>query len=122
MSASLSISTQVDGTVARIEVAGELDMSNGDLLGAMIAGAVLDRCALDVVVDLGELTFLDASGVRTLLESHRWAKRHGTRLRVDRPHGLVHRVLQVTDTLPLLTGHREDVRPTVPREAAVLHR
>jgi anti-anti-sigma factor len=110
MCSSLSIITQRNGAMVRLVVTGEIDMSNRDRLGAVIASVIRDRWTAEIIVDLGDLTFLDASGVRTLLEGYRWARRHDTRLRVDHPRGLVSKVLQITNTFCLLAGCRGDER------------
>jgi anti-anti-sigma factor len=99
-----------NGAMVRLVVTGEIDMSNRDLLGAVIACVIRDRWTAEIVVDLGDLTFLDANGVRTLPEGPRWARRHDTRSRVDHPRGLVSKVLQIINALCLLAGYRGDER------------
>jgi anti-sigma B factor antagonist len=107
MCSPLSIVTHhLHGGALRLSVTGEVDMSNHDLLGAIIAGAVVDDAVRTVIVDLHAVAFLDAAGVRTLLAARQWAAERGTKLRVDRPRGLVERVLRLTGTLSVLTGGR----------------
>jgi anti-anti-sigma factor len=66
----LQVETGDDDGVVRL--IGELDISTVP----QASPAVAEACerATSVVVDLSELTFMDSSGVRMLLEA--WAKQH----------------------------------------------
>lgn len=59
-----------------------------DLARAMSGGS-------DLTVDLAELTFIDAAGLRALAEADARLRREGRRLRVVRPNRLVRRMLRV---------------------------
>jgi anti-anti-sigma factor len=66
--AGLCIDWWLDGNVAQLVLAGELDVANA----ALLAG-VLDTCvaegALRIEVDLAGATFIGVAGVRPLLEA-----------------------------------------------------
>jgi anti-anti-sigma factor len=110
MTTPLSIVAQhLDGGV-RLAVAGEIDLSSSDTLAAAVVHTIDARAAVTVVVDLHAVAFLDAAGVRVLLQAHRYAGEHGVRLRVAHPCGVVRRVLQLTGALALLTGRPGDDR------------
>jgi anti-sigma B factor antagonist len=64
----LTVTTKEDaGGIPLICVAGELDLATAPKLSAA-ARAALDQDRGRVVFDLSELTFMDSSGLRVLLE------------------------------------------------------
>lgn len=70
---------------------GEIDIHTcGRLEKALTGGAT------DVVLDLGEVSFIDSSGLRALLLGHESIVASGGRLEVVNPSAVVRRLLQVT--------------------------
>jgi len=59
---------------------GELDLNTVARLGSAVAGHLGDR--QDLVLDLGELTFIDSTGLRLLLRFRKHAADHATGLLV----------------------------------------
>jgi anti-sigma B factor antagonist len=113
MSTPLSIvKQQVDARTVCLSVAGELDMATGDALDAVIANAITNRPVSRMTINLGAVTFLDASGVRALLQGQQYAREHGVRLLVDHPYGIVRQVLKLTGALPMLA---EPAAPGTPQ-------
>ena len=75
------------------KLSGELDLSTADQLIDVLAE---DRTSAgDVVLDLSELTFIDSSGLRVLLDTVRSLGERGT-LVLRRPSGEVARVFEVS--------------------------
>ena len=89
-----------------LRVTGELDMSTGDAVNAVVANAIRHGAPSRMIIDLAAVSFLDAAGVRALLGGQRYARAHGVRLCIDHPTGLVLRVLTVTGTLSTLSDAR----------------
>ena len=84
-----------DVVVARLT--GELDISVAERTGRKIADAV-PSSAVGVVVDMGELGFMDSSGVSMLFSLARQVGSHRQQLRVVAPPGRpVSRVLQIVE-------------------------
>jgi anti-anti-sigma factor len=81
-----------DGT-AVVRLIGEVDMSVEERFRAALCAAIVSAPSA-VVVDLGDLTFLDCAGVRVLLESHRLARAATVPLTIHNPRPLVLRVLR----------------------------
>ena len=77
-----------------LTLGGELDIAGIEQLLAALEAVEQDRPAL-VVVDLRNVTFLDSSGLRTLLTAHAAASREGRRLALVRPPGPVYRVFEI---------------------------
>lgn len=87
---------------------GELDLSGGpDLEAALLAAEQSD--ATRILVDLGELTFIDSSGLEVLARAAARARSNGDRLRITSPQDLVSKVLHLTGLdhqLPLVVAAR----------------
>jgi anti-sigma B factor antagonist len=85
-----------DGRVAFVP-RGELDLATAPELEDKVLAAVRagDRA---VVLDLRELTFMDSTGVRTIVAAHKAAEEAGTELRVVRPgaDNPVSRVIEIS--------------------------
>ena len=89
----LQITTQPESAgIVRLRIAGEVDMAT--------APQITD--ARQVRLDLAEVTFLDSTGIRTLLLAQRDAADHGVVLRVVDAHHRVVRVLELTGALETL--------------------
>jgi anti-sigma B factor antagonist len=84
-----------------VALAGELDLRSAMLLRAHLA-ALGDDCPGTLVLDLGELTFMDSSGVALLLSTWRRAQRDGVALVIARVPPVVRRVLEVCGVAGLL--------------------
>ncbi|HEX2358005.1 MAG TPA: anti-sigma factor antagonist [Micromonosporaceae bacterium] len=85
-----------------VSLAGELDMSTEPELSKVLRQLIDVPAGRDVTVDLGDVSFLDSSGVRALLEGNVLATRRGTRLRARNARGIVARVLYLTGVDALL--------------------
>lgn len=81
-----------------LKLAGELDIATVDTLQAELA-RVLARGFWHVVIDLRELEFIDAAGLRLLLALTNQALREGWRLSVVQGPTAVRRVFELTGTL-----------------------
>jgi len=77
-----------------IALRGEVDVSNHDVLHCVVQAATLGA-ADSFVVDLGQLEFIDVSGVRALLGATKSYRQGGGRVRLRRPQHLVNRVLDL---------------------------
>ena len=86
----------------RIRVLGEMDLSVVGLLDSEMRRAEASD-ASRIVLDLDQLEFLDASGIRLLLDLNSRSERNGGRLRI-RPASSqqVQRVLELTGVRDLL--------------------
>ena len=94
-------SERVNGS-ARVRVAGEMDLA---VIGAV--DRVMQRAeatdATKIVLDLHQLEFMDASGVRLLLHLSERSQNNGRRLRITRARSpQVRRVIEITGAGELL--------------------
>ena len=105
---SVSIERDADAAVIRLE--GEFDLSCEDGLRAEIARMTAWQPNA-VVVDLGDVTFIDSRGLRMLLELGAAARRDGFELTLVRADGQVRSSLNITG-LDLLLPLAEPLRAT----------
>ncbi|MGH2872773.1 MAG: STAS domain-containing protein [Solirubrobacteraceae bacterium] len=78
------VQSGVRGTEATLSVAGELDMRTTDELSDHVAAQV-KLGAERLTLDLRELTFIDSSGLRLLIELHDRSREVGWTLRLIVP-------------------------------------
>jgi anti-anti-sigma factor len=107
LAADLIITTSRCDRCVVVAVAGEVDTTTSGRFRAVLAGE-FDAGCTRLVLDLGALTFLDSSGLATLIQAHRHTVANGGWVRLAGPHGTVFRVLNLTG----LAGHLP-VYPTV---------
>jgi anti-sigma B factor antagonist len=76
---------------------GELDLATAPELEDRVLEALRDG-GRQVVVDLRELSFMDSTGVRTIVAAHQTAEESGCELRVVRParDSPVSRVIEIS--------------------------
>jgi anti-anti-sigma factor len=82
-------------------LAGELDCAS-----AAVAHLALERAgqdAIEIVLDLSRVVFLDAAGLRFLISAQRRARAAHRRLIVRRPSRSVRRMIDLTGASPLLS-------------------
>jgi anti-sigma B factor antagonist len=96
-------------SVVELAVAGVVDFATVAGFKDAIFG-VLDQSGVDrVVVDLGELRFMDSCGVGVLLDASHEAERRNVDLRIANAHGaarLAMEALNVYDSLTFGSGSR----------------
>ncbi|WP_307853752.1 STAS domain-containing protein [Streptomyces tagetis] len=79
------------GGVCLVTLAGEVDLDGCRQLRDVLLSSV--GSAPGTVVDLGEVAFLDSSGINVLISAHRAATERGVWLRLAAPRKPVRRVL-----------------------------
>lgn len=96
----LSVDNVADGDRVTVKVAGDIDLASADKLTEALEKAV--AVASEVCVDLSQVTFLDSTGIRSLVQAYRSAQSQGGILYVDGARQWVAKVLDVTGVGPLL--------------------
>lgn len=90
-----------DGTSLTLHLRGELDPHTAPDLRAEVDAAVDDDTTL-VVFDLRALDFLDSSGLRVILATHRRVTEQGGRFVLRSPSPSTSRILEITGLPDLL--------------------
>jgi anti-sigma B factor antagonist len=96
-SPGFTVRTDVRNGVARLALAGELDMAVAPTLEVELSRVENDGVS-SLLLDLGELTFMDSTGLHLLLRATRRAKDNGHDLAIVGVGGVPRRVLEVTGT------------------------
>ena len=91
-----------------VTLSGECDLSAREHLTAVLLDALTRTKA--VFVDLAGLTFLDSSGVHSLITGHHAARKDGARVYVINATGPVAAVLELTGLDALLRAPAEERR------------
>ncbi len=91
-----------------VKVSGEIDITNSAQLGVALDLAVRES-PRGVVVDMSKVTYLDSTGIHTLLVSCRRLTPHGGKLVLVVEHPNVRRILDILhlDKLAGLTVYRD---------------
>jgi anti-anti-sigma factor len=88
-----------DGRTARtvVQVTGEVDVATSPLLAAAVARAMESgtRDRIDLVVDLAQVRFIDASGINVLVNAAHQARAAGGTLALRSPSRSVRRMLGI---------------------------
>jgi anti-sigma B factor antagonist len=100
---SLTLRVESDDTAHVVHVAGELDLNTRVELEAALAA--LPKPPLIVVLEFSDLTFVDSTGLKSLLNEHRRARAEKYEFAIAGAHGPVREVFRITAldiTLPLV--------------------
>ena len=97
----LNVRVEKDAPEARVLLEGELDLASVGLVEERLA-EVEARAPERIVIDLEQLTFIDSTGLRTLIQADARAREAGREL-VLRPGGeSIQRVFALTGTNEVL--------------------
>ena len=66
----MPISVVINGEIGRISLAGKFDYSVQDDFRRVISEALDNKTIKDIQVDLADVTFMDSSAIRLLLQLH----------------------------------------------------
>jgi anti-anti-sigma factor len=91
----LELRTEEDNGVARVVAGGELDLSSAEQLEEELKRNEQEEPPL-LVLDLRELTFMDSTGLRTVIAADARARDRGGRLVIVRAPEEVDRVFRLT--------------------------
>jgi anti-anti-sigma factor len=94
---------RMEGTRTVVVVRGEVDLSTRPVLADVISRAIAGTVG-DVVVDLGQATFVDSTVVHLLEAGQQLMERRGRKLTVRSPSRLVTRMLALSGLTELIEG------------------
>ena len=86
-----SLASEALGTTRVLTVGGELDLSSVGDFDAEVGHALAHRPEV-FLLDLSEMTFVDSTGIRSVLYAERRATRGGTRLHIIPAPEMFHRI------------------------------
>ena len=118
----LTLRLSVTGPTAVIEVAGELDMSTSHLLTDLATSTLRDQAPSALVLDLTDLRFFCADGIRALVQTNDAATARSARLLLRNPSPMTRKVLTVTGMLDAFHVHQTaDPQPSNLRSKLEAH-
>ena len=105
-SSNLKISVDPVGKDTVVQLTGRVDVDSSpdlrDRLRTLLSEEVLPQT---IVVDLGGVSYIETSGVATLIEALRIARHHQAKLRLQGLSGAVLRLFEVTGVLALFDAN-----------------
>jgi anti-anti-sigma factor len=96
-----SVTSRQRGDAADLRVSGEIDMATAPVLDDRLRAAQ-NNGYTGIVLDLENVTFMDASGLRALLRAAERARQSEKAFAMVKTPAIVQRVLQITGTAHLL--------------------
>jgi anti-sigma B factor antagonist len=98
----LSIGVREQARSAVLVVRGELDIASNPQLEEALERALRSEAEL-VVLDLGELQFMDVTSLRVLVGAHKQAQQSAKRLVLVNVGGQIRRLLTLTKVIDMLS-------------------
>jgi anti-anti-sigma factor len=95
LSASVTLVESASDPYTLVKLAGEADVTNSDALWEILDTEIAKQ-PRTIVIDLGELRFMDSSALHVVLRANRTMDRHGGVLALVRPGEAVARMLRLT--------------------------
>ena len=90
----MNLRTEYEAGRLIVYLAGELDQHEARCAYRSLRELLDEYLPRDVVLDLGELTFMDSSGIALLIRVNRCVKEMGGRFWVDNPGAQPRRVME----------------------------
>jgi anti-anti-sigma factor len=87
--------------VVTVRVSGEIDLDTNSEFGQALTGV---PAVLRVDVDLGEVSYMDSAGLRSLLTARADVEQRGGRLRVVKASAIVSRLFEIAGVADLFDG------------------
>lgn len=96
-----NVTSEQQGDAAYLRVSGEIDIATAPLLDDQLRAAQSNGYT-GVVIDLEHVTFMDVSGLRSLLRAAEQARRSDKRFATVKTPPIVRRVFEITGSTHLL--------------------
>ncbi|MFI5908059.1 STAS domain-containing protein [Dactylosporangium sp. NPDC051541] len=105
LTADREVGRDADGQVrVAIRLRGLVDLGTQPILEEALDEAMAVPAVRAIDVDLSGLTLLDSTGIATILHAYRLGATLKIRVRAHGSTGMVHRVLDITGVLAVLSG------------------
>jgi stage II sporulation protein AA (anti-sigma F factor antagonist) len=109
-------STSLQDTVVLVTASGEIDLAGAPILADALADVLRPPTPRVVLVDLGEVSFLDSSGINALIDAHHQAQTSSAHLRICGANQAVSSPLEImgmTDYLEIYDNRTAALADTV---------
>jgi anti-anti-sigma factor len=105
----IEVATSDDATRSVLTVGGEIDVGSAHEIDAVVAVVAGWSETKDIVVEMGNVTFIDSSGIAALLRCRQQIDKAGLGFSVVGARGMPLTVLEITGVLPYLSTSTADV-------------
>lgn len=112
---SFSVHFSRDDSQVVVRLAGELDAATAPYLQEALAGVVDDQGNLSVRVDLGDVTFIDSTGLSVLVRTWERLRLKGGELALTNPRPSTLKVFHVVGLSSIFNITPPPVTDSVPR-------
>jgi anti-sigma B factor antagonist len=96
VSGDIDVGSRDSGTSDTVAIHGRITVQNSGEMRAALANALRSKSA-SLSVDLSGVSYIDTSGLATLLEASRIARKQGTRLILSGIHDQPRYIFEITD-------------------------
>ncbi len=90
------IKTRMYGTSLYVEINGELDHHNTEILRDALQNAVLNKHVSNIIFDFSKLKFMDSSGVGLILGRYKEVKKQGGQIGIVNASPQVDRIMDIS--------------------------
>ena len=97
------------GAVTVLELSGRITLGEGSALLRSTIRELLDEQRLKILVDLGDIIYIDSSGIGELVSAYTTAKNRGGELKLLHLTKKVHDLLQITKLYTVFDVHSDEV-------------
>ncbi|MDP9338843.1 MAG: STAS domain-containing protein [Acidobacteriota bacterium] len=97
------------GTVTVLDLSGRITLGEGSALLRTTIHELLEQQRLKVLVNLGDVNYIDSSGIGELVSAYTTVKNRGGELKLLHLTKKVHDLLQITKLYTVFEVHSEEV-------------
>jgi anti-sigma B factor antagonist len=92
----METTTRQIGDVAVVDISGRITLGEGNVMLREIVRGLIDNGTKKIVLNLGEVQYVDSSGVGELVKAHTTVRNQGGKLRLVNLNKRLHDLLQMT--------------------------
>lgn len=92
----MQTATRQVGAVTVVDITGRITLGEGNVILREIIRDLAEKGKKSVVLNLGEVQYMDSSGVGELVKAHTTTKSHGGHLKLANLNKRVHDLLEMT--------------------------
>jgi len=92
----MQTTTRHIGDVAVVDISGRITLGEGNVMLREIVRGLIDNGTRKIVLNLGEVQYVDSSGVGELVKAHTTVRTQGGKLRLVNLNKRLHDLLQMT--------------------------
>ena len=104
----MQTTTRHIGDVAVLDISGRITLGEGNVMLRELVRELADKGNKKIVLNLGEVQYIDSSGVGELVKTHTTVRNQGGQLRLVNLNKRVHDLLQMTRLSAVFDIHKDE--------------